>query len=249
MPRDVSGRYTLPSGYRAEDGTTIFATQHNTPLEDLADSMTGSLARSGVGGMSAALNMNTNKITSLATGTDAADAITKAQLDALAASIAAQLVPTGVVNFTTAATAPTGWLIANGAAVSRTTYAALFAVISTTYGVGDGSTTFNIPDLRGEFLRGLDLSRGVDTSRVLGSAQSHAFAAHNHTAQVNDPGHQHVVPSFTSDGVNGAGTGAALTQTTILSSSATTGVTVAIGQTGSTETRPRNLALTPIIKF
>ena len=49
---------------------------------------------------------------------------------------------------------PQGWLYCNGAAVSRTTYAELFAVIGTSFGTGDGSTTFNIPDLRGEFLRG-----------------------------------------------------------------------------------------------
>jgi hypothetical protein len=69
-------------------------------------------------------------------------------------------------------TAPTGWLKANGAAVSRTTYADLFAVIGTTFGVGDGSTTFNLPDMRGMFARGWDDGRGVDTGRVFGSQQS-----------------------------------------------------------------------------
>jgi microcystin-dependent protein len=67
--------------------------------------------------------------------------------------------------------APTGWLKANGAAVSRTTYAALFTAIGTTYGVGDGSTTFNLPDLRGEFPRGFDDGRGVDSGRAIGTAQ------------------------------------------------------------------------------
>ena len=71
--------------------------------------------------------------------------------------------------------APTGWLKANGAAVSRTTYADLFAAIGTTFGTGDGSTTFNLPDLRGEFIRGWDDSRGVDSGRVFGSAQSDAI--------------------------------------------------------------------------
>lgn len=66
---------------------------------------------------------------------------------------------------------PAGWLIENGAALSRTTYATLFAVIGVTYGAGDGATTFNLPDRRGEFDRGLDLGRGVDPGRVLGSAQ------------------------------------------------------------------------------
>ena len=68
--------------------------------------------------------------------------------------------------------APSGWLKANGAAVSRTTYAALFTAIGTTYGVGDGSTTFNLPDLRGEFPRGWDDGRGVDSSRAIGTEQA-----------------------------------------------------------------------------
>lgn len=68
--------------------------------------------------------------------------------------------------------APAGWLKANGVAVSRTTYSALFGAIGTKYGVGDGSTTFNLPDLRGEFIRGWDDGRGVDAGRTYGSAQS-----------------------------------------------------------------------------
>lgn len=85
-----------------------------------------------------------------------------------------KVVPSGTVIYTARNTAPTGYLKANGAAISRTTYAALFAAIGTTYGVGDGTTTFNVPDLRGEFIRALDDGRGVDTSRGLGSIQTDA---------------------------------------------------------------------------
>lgn len=67
--------------------------------------------------------------------------------------------------------APIGWLKANGALVSRTAYAVLFAAIGTTYGAGDGSTTFALPDLRGQFLRVFDDGRGVDAGRVFGSTQ------------------------------------------------------------------------------
>ena len=67
--------------------------------------------------------------------------------------------------------APTGWLKANGANVSRTTYADLFTAIGTTFGAGDGSTTFGLPDMRGEFPRGWDDGRGVDSGRAFGSAQ------------------------------------------------------------------------------
>ena len=66
----------------------------------------------------------------------------------------------GLMAFFAADAAPAGWLECNGSAVSRTTYAALFAAIGTEYGVGDGTTTFNLPDLRGEFMRGWDNGRG-----------------------------------------------------------------------------------------
>ena len=81
-------------------------------------------------------------------------------------------------------TPPTGWLKANGAVVSRTTYATLFAAIGTTFGVGDGSTTFKLPDMRGEFIRGWDDSRGVDAGRGFGTAQADAFKSHTHTVSV-----------------------------------------------------------------
>ena len=81
----------------------------------------------------------------------------------------------GEVAFFARTTPPSGWLKANGAAVSRTTYAALFAAIGTTFGAGDGSSTFNLPDLRGEFVRGLDDGRNVDGGRRLGTNQGDAI--------------------------------------------------------------------------
>jgi phage-related tail fiber protein len=88
--------------------------------------------------------------------------------------------PSGAVQFFAMNTAPTGWLKANGAAVSRATYAALFAAVGTTFGVGDGSTTFALPDLRGEFLRGWDDGRNVDSGRTFGTGQSSANLGHQH---------------------------------------------------------------------
>lgn len=89
---------------------------------------------------------------------------------------------------------PAGWLKANGAAISRTSYAALFAAIGTRYGAGDGKTTFNLPDLRGEFIRGWDDARGLDPNRVLGSAQAAMLGSHSHTAVAASAGaHTHTV--------------------------------------------------------
>lgn len=90
------------------------------------------------------------------------------------------MVPSGTVLYFAGSRAPAGWLKANGAAVSRTAYAALFAAIGTTYGAGDFLNTFNLPDLRGEFIRGWDDGRGVDTPRPMGSAQAHALQSHQH---------------------------------------------------------------------
>jgi microcystin-dependent protein len=78
-------------------------------------------------------------------------------------------VPIGTVHFFAANTAPAGYLECDGSAVSRTTYSALFTRIGTTYGTGDGSTTFNLPDLRGRFLRGWDHGAGRDISVFTGN--------------------------------------------------------------------------------
>ena len=74
--------------------------------------------------------------------------------------------PAGTVNTYAGSTAPTGWLLAYGQAVSRTTYADLYAIVGTTYGAGDASTTFNLPDLRGRVPAGLDNMGGSAASRL-----------------------------------------------------------------------------------
>ena len=137
--------------------------------------------------------------------------------------------PTGQIIYVALSSAPTGYLKANGAAVSRSTYAALFTAIGTTFGVGDGSTTFNLPDLRGEFVRGWDDARGVDSGRALGSAQADDFESHTHTTNNFQE---------TGTGLRGGGSD------TIYSN-----VSTSTGATGGTETRPRNIALLACIKF
>lgn len=89
----------------------------------------------------------------------------------------ADVAPAGTIAWFGAATPPEGYLACNGAAVSRTTYAALFAAIGTTFGAGNGTTTFNLPDLRGEFIRGFDGGRGIDTDTlVLTATRTNASA-------------------------------------------------------------------------
>ena len=83
--------------------------------------------------------------------------------------LAALVSPTGSVMDYAGATAPDGWLLCDGSAVSRETYADLFAAIGVTYGVGDGTTTFNLPDLRGRVTGGKDDMGGTSANRLTGA--------------------------------------------------------------------------------
>ncbi|WP_227518345.1 tail fiber protein [Alkanindiges hydrocarboniclasticus] len=159
-------------------------------------------------------------------------------------------------------TVPAGYLECAGQAVSRTTYAALFAIIGTSFGSGDGSTTFNIPDMRGEFARGWDHGRGIDTGRVLGSWQDEAFKSHSHTASTASSGsHNHSTKiGGDNNSVRGATSTNAITMSEAAADTAPIGTgqivdagnhihTVTVDSTGGLETRPRNVAWMFIIKF
>lgn len=163
---------------------------------------------------------------------------------------------TGMVSMFPMAVPPTGWLRANGAVVSRTTYAALFERIGTTHGVGDGTTTFSLPDLRGEFLRGWDNGRGVDSGRALGSRQTGQNANHDHVGTVGRSGrHSHVQKLKLDRGPGGDGNalwgdepyygeGVAITE-----EDGEHDHPIEIASSGGTEARPRNVALLACIKY
>ncbi|XXQ68949.1 phage tail protein [Neisseriaceae bacterium B1] len=163
-----------------------------------------------------------------------------------AQTAAEQATPSGTIAFMAGNRAPTGWLKANGAAVSRTTYANLFAAIGTTYGAGDGRTTFNLPDLRGEFARGFDDGRGVDSGRAFGSWQSDAMQQFWGSIQFHE-----MIAGTPSDGIfrteqtphertyHNSGSGF---HTKVILDASTVVRTAA-------ETRPRNLALLACIKI
>lgn len=90
--------------------------------------------------------------------------------------------PAGTVQYFANTAVPNGYLECNGAAVNRVTYAELFAAIGVTYGPGNGTTTFNLPDLRGEFIRGFDNGKGSDPGRTIGTWQSPSPLIHDDTA-------------------------------------------------------------------
>lgn len=177
------------------------------------------------------------------------------------------LVPPGAVMAFARNSAPDGWIECNGSAISRSVYADLFAAIGTTFGAGNGSSTFNVPNLRGEFIRGWDNGRNVDAGRTFGSAQAEEIKTHNHALtdpghshSVSDPGHNHTVsPAAYAPGAAPGSRNMTPSQvgwgTQYTTTSATTGITVgsnstgiSIQSTGGAETRPRNIAMLYCIK-
>jgi len=203
------------------------------------------------------LVIGTNVQAQLVSGTNIKTVNSESLLGSGDIVISAGGVAVGTVIHVAQNTAPTGYLKANGALVNRTTYADLFAAIGTTFGAGNGSTTFALPDLRGEFIRGWDDGRGVDTGRAFGSAQSGANAPHTHGAgtyaAASDGAHTHTVP-LTGAGSGGSNArfvpdGVSNTPTATSSGGAHTHSLSGSSASEGTEARPRNVALLACIKF
>lgn len=135
--------------------------------------------------------------------------------------------PAGQVAHFAMNSAPSGWLAADGSAQSRTTYAALFTAIGTSYGIGDGSTTFNLPDLRGYFLRGAGTNSDGTAAGAFGVNQADELKAHTHTMNVTANGQFGGSSNFVGNTTSGLNT----------------------GSTGGSETRPRNIPMLACIKY
>ena len=268
MPRDSNGTYSLPAVYLAVTGQTVLAQQHNTPLQDIAAALTGSLPRNGTGSMLDNLPMGGYKITNLSPGDASTDAATYGQLSSL--------IPFGVIWETAATTAPAGWLLCYGQAVSRSTYADLFSAIGTTYGVGDGSTTFNIPDLRGRVSAGKDDMGGTSANRLTnqpgglngdtlgatGGSETHALITgelpvHTHAAGTlatsSAGNHSHTLPDATSNsgsqgGAGNSPLGTISTSTAGAHTHTITGATASAGSGTAHNNLPPTIILNKIIK-
>lgn len=184
-------------------------------------------------------------------------------LSKLAQEITDKLVPSGAVSAYAGTVIPSGWFYCDGTALSRSVYPALFGAIGILHGNGDGSTTFNVPDYRGYFLRGQNDSSGIDpeaagrtapavggaTADQVGSVQQQEIGPHNHVINIFDPGHAHSYnrPQYVEETHNGGG-GARFNQGDTTSVNGT-GISANSNNNGGTESRPVNKYVRYIIKL
>lgn len=204
MPFDSSGTFNRLRSWVADAaaGIKIRADYHDDEDNGFAAGLSQCVTKDGRTQPTANLPMNTKRLVNLGAPVAATDAANKEYVDnaILAAQTALALQPGVMMPYAKSGTVPTGWLYCNGAAVSRASYAALFALIGTTFGAGDGATTFNLPDMRGQFARGWDDARGLDPDRTFGSTQTDNFETHTHTASsgTESADHTHSVSGTTS---------------------------------------------------
>lgn len=178
-------------------------------------------------------------------------AAAEADIDALESGLGGS-VPIGTILAFAGASVPTNFLECDGVAISRITYAALYSVLGNIWGEGDGSTTFNKPDLRGKFPRGYDHGAGNDPDAASRTAQATGGAEGDNVGSVQgdaSQGHRHSyeTPLVYDDFIGSTGTSARI------QSNKTTGDPVSDGVNGtpriSSETRPINASVMYIIKY
>lgn len=217
MPRDTNGNTQPLPGTIVSNGDTIQPSQHNPALVDLYAMMTQSLSRDGQGGMRAILDMSGFVVRNVGEATLDSDAVSLAQSRANGVPVGASMDYAG-------STAPPTWMFEYGQAISRVIYADLFDVIGTTYGTGNGTTTFNLPDCRGRVVAGKDNMGGTSANRLttplngdvlggVGGAEGQTLSVaqlppHNHGGNTGNAGaHDHAI-SVRSD-LSGGGSSSA----------------------------------------
>jgi microcystin-dependent protein len=249
---------TIPNGVTAQvycDGTNFFSSQTGSAGNF---NVNGALTVAGTTALTGALTATTavfsgaiSSVSPTFTGTPTAPtatAGTNTTQIATTAFVQANGVPTGVINMWGTGTAPSGWLLCTGGAVSRTTYSALFAVIGTTFGVGDNSTTFNLPNYTNRMPYGTTLA-------ATGGTADAVVVSHTHTATSTDSGHVHTMVAISSAALTGGGsqtvprnTG---TDTTFTTNSSTANITTTNsteGVSGTNANLPPYLGINFIIK-
>lgn len=242
------------SGFASTDGQTFYFVAGSTN--------SGALTLSVNGGSPISVVKPTAGGTAILTGTEvvAGNVIgvtyysTTGQFQLVTNNIAISTPPGQIATYAMGS-CPAGWLAADGSPISRSTYAVLFSNIGTAWGNGDGSTTFNVPDLRGMFVRGTGTNGTYATAigPSVAGYQADTYQNHSHTATSTDSGHTHGYTATSS--ASGAAAGGLGGQTPS-QYSATTGsgtanitTTVATSTTGGTETKPQNFGVQYCIKY
>ena len=256
---------TIPNGVTAQvytDGTSFYSAQTGSAGNF---NVNGTLTASGVTDTGSLSVGSTLAVTGTSTFTGAAalngggtsttattgDNSTKIATTAFVQTAITAAVLSGTIQMWPTASAPTGYLLCNGAAVSRTTYAALYAVVGTTFGVGDGSTTFNLPDYTNRMPIGVG-----STAALAGTGGSKDAITVSHTHTITDPGHQHntsvtnsaLFPATGQITIGYGGPGS-YPATIFTMDNATTGISVnSAGSSGTNANLPPYLGINFIIK-
>jgi microcystin-dependent protein len=246
---------TIPNGTTAQaycDGTNFFSSQTGSAGNfNVNGNLTvgGTTALTGAltgttGVFSGAISSVSPAFTGTPTAPTASVGTSTTQIATTAFVLANGGVPTGVINMWSTASAPSGFLLCDGTAVSRTTYAALFAVIGTTFGVGDGTTTFNVPNYTNRMPYGTTLA-------ATGGSADAVVVSHTHVATVTDPGHLHTINFLSTAGGSAYGTNAGGNAFGTQTNSASTGISVTnatAGVSGTNANLPPYLGINFIIK-
>ena len=182
MPFDSEGNFSRLHNWEDDriNGIDIVTDHMDAEDNNFAEGLSECLLKNGNSKMMADLNINNFNLKNVAHGLSDLDAVNKSQLDNLQTTVIAYvdaIIPKGTIFPFCGTTAPSGFLICNGAEVSRTTYADLFAVIGTAYGEGNGVTTFNIPDYR-------DKTLFMRNDSAVGEVSAGSIPDHRHSVAV-----------------------------------------------------------------
>lgn len=220
--------------------------------------------------------LNLSELTSKEVSRNNLEVYSKAYIDGVLANI--NSVPTGTVIAFPTSSVPDGYIKCNGATLSEAAYPELFTIIGRTYGGSAASSTFRVPDLRGEFIRGWDDGRGVDSGRAIGSSQSHEIQSHGHTGSTSNAGthshsgstdttgahthelelnrwgdprnnHAYAGSSVSSSSTHFTKSAGSHSHSLSIDSGGSHTHSVTVDSSGGNETRPRNVAMMYCIKY